>query len=134
MAQILLVEDAPDNRNIAELILLDAGHTVICVGDGVSAITTAADLQPDVILMDLSIPRIDGWEATRLLKMDPLTSEIPVIAFTAHALPNDIERAHAAGCAAVIAKPFEIDFFLGQVNAMLRPEANERSRAHGERA
>ena len=134
MAQVLLVEDAPDNRNIAELILLDAGHTVICVSDGVSAIAAAADLQPDVILMDLSIPRIDGWEATRLLKMDPLTSDIPVIAFTAHALPNDIERAHAAGCSSVIAKPFEIDFFLKQVNAMLPSQVSERSRAHGERS
>lgn len=129
MAQILLVEDAPDNRNIAELILVDAGHTVFSVTDGVSALIAAADIQPDVILMDLSIPRLDGWEATRRLKLNPTTSAIPVIAFTAHALPNDIERAHAAGCSSVIAKPFEIDFFLKQINALLGPEAGERSRA-----
>ena len=133
MAQILLVEDAPDNRNIAELILLDAGHTVVSVTDGVSAIAAAVDIHPDVILMDLSIPRIDGWEATRRLKLDPATSSIPVIAFTAHALPNDIERAHAAGCDSVIATPFEIDFFLKQINALLGPLASEHSRARGER-
>ena len=133
MAQILLVEDAPDNRNIAELILLDAGHTVISVADGVSALAAASDVHPDVILMDLSIPRLDGWEATRLLKLNPATSSIPVIAFTAHALPNDIERAHAVGCSSVIAKPFEIDFFLKQINALLGAKASEHSRARGER-
>ncbi|MBS1966709.1 MAG: response regulator [Chloroflexi bacterium SZAS-1] len=127
MAHILLVEDAPDNRNIAELILLDAGHTVVSVGDGASALSAAASLQPDIILMDLSLPRLDGWEATRRLKQDPATRDIPVIAFTAHALPNDLDRARAVGCSAVIAKPFEIDTFLNQINGFIRPPL-ERSR------
>lgn len=127
MAHILLVEDAPDNRNIAELILLDAGHTVVSVGDGASALSAAASLQPDIILMDLSLPRLDGWEATRRLKQDPATRDIPVIAFTAHALPNDLDRARAVGCSSVIAKPFEIDTFLNQINSCIRPPL-ERSR------
>ena len=126
MARILIVEDAPDNRTIAELILIDAGHAVISVGDGASALTAAAKNHPDVILMDLSLPRLDGWEATRRLKSNPATRDIPVIAFTAHALPNDIERAHACGCTAIIAKPFEIDFFLSQINSLLAPNSIER--------
>ena len=129
MAHILLVEDAPDNRNIAELILLDAGHTVVRMADGVSAISTAAHVQPDLILMDLSLPYLDGWEATRQLKANPATCAIPVIAFTAHALPTDIARARAAGCDSVIAKPFEIAFFLSQINALVGPHAAERGAA-----
>ena len=127
MAHILIVEDAPDNRNIAELILRDAGHTVTSVGDGASALLAATAAQPDVILMDLSLPRLDGWETTRRLKADPTTRDIPVIAFTAHILPNDIDRARAAGCDSVIAKPFEIDFFLGQTSALIRPRARSRA-------
>lgn len=130
MAHILIVEDAPDNRNIAELILLDAGHTVVSVSDGASALTAAAHIQPDVILMDLSLPRVDGWEATRRLKSNPATSAIPVIAFTAHTLPADLERARAAGCSSVIAKPFEIDFFLKQINALVGRVPVERGHSH----
>ena len=127
MAHILIVEDAPDNRNIAELILRDAGHTVTSVGDGASALLAATAAQPDVILMDLSLPRLDGWETTRRLKADPTTRDIPVIAFTAHILPNDIDRARAAGCDSVIAKPFEIDFFLKQINLLIERRPLERS-------
>jgi two-component system, cell cycle response regulator DivK len=127
MAHILIVEDSPDNRNIAELILRDAGHTVVSVSDGPSAIIAANDDGPDVILMDLSIPRIDGWETTRRLKSDPATCDIPVIAFTAHILPSDLDRARAAGCDSVISKPFEIDFFLGQINALICKKGRTRT-------
>lgn len=129
MAHILIVEDAPDNRTIAELILRDAGYNVTSVSDGASALVAAAAKHPDVILMDLSLPHLDGWEATRRLKSDPATSDIPVIAFTAHALPNDIERARACGCSSIIAKPFEIDYFLSQVRAFVKQRPIERS--HG---
>jgi CheY-like chemotaxis protein len=131
MAHILVVEDARDNRTIAELILQSAGHTVVSVGDGASAVGVAASTHPDAILMDLSLPRLDGWEATRRLKSDPATCDIPVIAFTAHTLPSDIERARAAGCATVIAKPFEIDFFLAQINSLLNQRSAEKSRKVG---
>jgi two-component system cell cycle response regulator DivK len=131
MAHILVVEDARDNRTIAELILRSAGHTVVSVGDGASAVGVAASSHPDAILMDLSLPRLDGWEATRRLKSNPATRDIPVIAFTAHTLPSDIERARAAGCATVIAKPFEIDFFLAQINALLTQRPATKSRKVG---
>ena len=129
MAHILVVEDARDNRTIAELILQSAGHTVVSVGDGASAVAMAASTRPDAILMDLSLPQLDGWEATRRLKANPSTKDIPVIAFTAHTLPSDLERARAAGCATVIAKPFEIDFFLAQIDALLAEKLYEKSRA-----
>ena len=131
MAHILIVEDAPDNRAIAELILQSAGHTVISVGDGASAVCIAATSRPDAILMDLSLPKLDGWEATRQLKAHPATRDIPVIAFTAHILPSDLERARAAGCATVIAKPFEIDVFLAQIAALIDQHSRVRSRRVG---
>jgi len=131
MAHILVVEDTPDNRNIAELILLDAGHTVVSVGDGASGILAAKKTRPDVILMDLSLPRLDGWEATRRLKSNPSTRDIPVIAFTAHILPGDLDRAMAAGCAAVIAKPFEIDLFLNEIETLRRRDRGDRDRGVG---
>jgi CheY-like chemotaxis protein len=127
MAHILIVEDAPDNRNIAELILRDAGYTVTSVGDGASAIASAVDSPPDAILMDLSLPRLDGWETTRRLKADPNTCAIPVIAFTAHILPRDLDRARDAGCDAVIAKPFEIDFFLAQIRSLIEQKQQTRT-------
>ena len=129
MAHILVVEDARDNRTIAELILQSAGHTVVSVGDGASAVKVAASTHPDAILMDLSLPQLDGWEATRRLKANAATCDIPVIAFTAHTLPSDLDRALAAGCARVIAKPFEIDFFLAQIDALLAQKRYEKSRA-----
>jgi two-component system, cell cycle response regulator DivK len=131
MAHILIVEDAPDNRTIAELILQNAGHTVVSVGDGASAVCVAVITQPDAILMDLSLPQLDGWEATRRLKANPATRDIPVIAFTAHILPSDLDRARAAGCATVIAKPFEIDVFLAQIDALLDQHSRVRSRRVG---
>ena len=131
MAHILIVEDAPDNRTIAELILQSAGHTVVSVGDGASAVCIAVSTRPDAILMDLSLPHLDGWEATRRLKANPATRDIPVIAFTAHILPSDLERARAAGCETVIAKPFEIDVFLAQIATLLDQHSHMRSRRVG---
>ncbi|MFL5801335.1 MAG: response regulator [Roseiflexaceae bacterium] len=119
MAYILLVEDTQDNREIAEIILRDAGHTVLSVADGASGMVAAVTAQPDLILMDLALPKIDGWEATRRIKANPATRDIPVIAFTAHVLQEEAERAHAAGCAAVIAKPFEIDILLRQIDTLI---------------
>jgi CheY-like chemotaxis protein len=122
MAYILLVEDTQDNRAIAELILRDAGHTVLSVADGESGMAAAAALHPDLILMDLALPFVDGWEATRRLKADPATRDIPVVAFTAHVLQEDADRAREAGCVAVIAKPFEIDTLLGQIDALVEQQ------------
>ena len=119
MACILIVEDTADIRKVVELILDDAGHTVTSVCNGEQSIITAAHAQPDVILMDLALPSMDGWEATRRLKADPATREIPVIAFTANVMPDATEHAFKAGCSAVITKPFEIDALLGQIETCL---------------
>lgn len=129
MAHILVIEDTRDNREIAELILRHAGHTVVSATDGASGMEIASTTRPDLILMDLSLPQLDGWEATRRLKADPATRDIPVIAFTAHVTGAEQARAHAAGCAAVIAKPFDIDGFVRQVEQLLA--ARMRSRIIG---
>ena len=126
MASILLVEDASDIRYIVELLLQNVGYTVISVNDGVDAVQRAQQQPPDLIVMDLALPRLDGWEATRQLKEWESTRHIPVLAFTAHALPDEIERAKAVGCAAVITKPFEITTFLDTIDRLLHT-AHERS-------
>lgn len=120
MAHILVVEDTHDNRQVAELILRDAGHTVLSAADGASGVAVAAASRPDLILMDLALPHMDGWEATRRLKADPATRDIPVIAFTAHVLQDDARRARDAGCVALIPKPFEIDDLLQQIEVLLK--------------
>jgi two-component system, cell cycle response regulator DivK len=120
MASILIIEDNADNRELTELILAEAGHTVTSAKDGVRGLYLAARDQPDVILMDLALPKVDGWAATEHLKAYPVTEHIPVIAFTAHVREEDIERARAAGCVAVVAKPFDIDVLLDEIAAVER--------------
>jgi two-component system, cell cycle response regulator DivK len=119
MASILLVEDASDIRSIVELLLEQVGHTVVSVADGLSALRVAAREQPDLVVMDLALPGLNGWQATQQLKANAATRHIPVLAFTAHVLPDEIERAIAAGCAAVITKPFEIETFLEEIARLL---------------
>src|SRR3954464_8817353 len=89
---ILLVEDNEDNRIIYSTVLRHLGYEVVEAEDGVQAVALARSLQPDLILMDISIPELDGWEATRILRRDVATSAIPIIALTAHALPDDRAR------------------------------------------
>ena len=86
MAHILVVEDTHDNREVAELILRDAGHTVVSAQDGVSGVAAATTDHPDLILMDLSLPGVDGWSTTRDFKSDPDLKAIPIIALTAHVM------------------------------------------------
>lgn len=104
---ILLVEDNEDNRIIYTTVLRHVGFDVIEAHDGVQAIALARSERPDLILMDISIPRIDGWEATRILRQDPDTRDIPIIALTAHALHDDRERAVQVGFTSYLAKPVE---------------------------
>ena len=105
--RILLVEDHEDNRNIYRTILEHYGYQVVLAMDGQNGIRLAREEQPDLILMDLSIPVVDGWAATRLLKSDDATRAIPVIALSAHALEEDRARAREAGCDGYLAKPVE---------------------------
>ena len=101
------MEDNEDNRIIYSTVLRHTGYVVVEAHDGVQAVALARSVRPDLILMDISIPEIDGWEATKILRLDPLTRDIPIIALTAHALADDRERASAVGFTSYLAKPIE---------------------------
>ena len=119
MARILIVEDNPDNMTLTVLLLESAGHTVLSAVDAEAGLTLARDQQPDLILMDIQLPGMDGLQATALLKGDPATLAIPVIALTALAMKGDEERIRAAGCDGYIAKPMGVKDFLTSVATQL---------------
>ena len=119
MAKVLIVEDNPANMTLAIFLLESAGHAVIHATDAEAGLTLARDDQPDLILMDIQLPGMDGLEATRLLKEDDATRGIPVIALTALAMKGDEERIRAAGCDGYIAKPLAYKDFLATVSARL---------------
>ena len=105
MSTILVIEDNAANLKLAALLLNHAGHTVITAMDAESGVVTARREVPDLVLMDVQLPGMDGYQATALLKADPATAGIPVIVLTALAMKADEERSHAAGCDAYITKP-----------------------------
>src|SRR5687767_269440 len=119
MAKILIVEDNPANMKLAIFLLQSAGHIVISATDAELGLMLARDAQPDLILMDIQLPGMDGLEATALLKRDDATSAIPVIALTALAMKGDEERIRAAGCDGYIEKPMGIHSFLATIGAQL---------------
>lgn len=123
MPKILLVEDNELNRNMLERRLLRKGFQVILAANGEESIAKAAQDSPDLILMDLSLPGIDGWEATRRIKADNETAVIPIIALTAHAMTGDREKALAAGCDDYDSKPVELERLLGKIQRLL-PQAS----------
>ena len=125
MPKILLVEDNQMNRDMLSRRLKRAGYGVILAIDGREAISMARSEMPDLILMDLSLPNLDGWEATRRLKADGATKQIPVIALTAHALVDDREKALAAGCDDYDTKPVEFKRLLGKIENLLAREATK---------
>jgi two-component system, cell cycle response regulator DivK len=104
---VLLVDDYADNREAYALYLRFKGYRVVEAADGHQALERAFRTRPQIIIMDLSLPGLDGWEATRTLKQDPRTQEVPVIALTGHALEGQSESARAAGCDAFLTKPCE---------------------------
>lgn len=104
--RILVIEDQEDNRRILRDVLTAAGYELIEAEDGEGGLAAAAAHRPDLILMDIQLPGLDGYEATRRLKADPVLRAIPVIAVTSYALSGDDERARAAGCDAYVTKPF----------------------------
>jgi len=127
MAKVLIVEDNPANMTLAIFLLESAGHVVINATDAEAGLTLARDEQPQLILMDIQLPGMDGLEATRLRKQDDATRGIPVIALTALAMKGDEERIRAAGCDGYIAKPLAYKDFLAIVSARLgtpSPEGN----------
>jgi len=119
---ILLVEDHEDNRIVYRTMLEHFGYTVLLAGDGAEGVRLAREQHPDLILMDVSIPVMDGWEATRTLKADPATARIPIIALTAHALAADRQRADEVGCDGYLAKPVEPRRVLEEVRRFLGDE------------
>jgi len=124
--KILYVEDNEDNIYMLKNRLSRAGFTVVVAVDGGLGVSMAAAEQPDLILMDMSLPVLDGWEATRRIKAAPETRRIPVIALTAHAMSGDRERALAAGCDDFDTKPVELPRLLGKIRALLPPEPAPR--------
>jgi len=114
-----VVEDNPANMTLATFLLKSAGHTVLTATDAESGLTLARNEQPDLILMDIQLPGIDGLQATALLKADEATRAIPVIALTALAMKGDEERIRAAGCDGYIAKPLAYREFLAAISNLL---------------
>ena len=119
MPKLLLVEDNEDNRDMLSRRLVRKGYEVSIAVDGAEGIVKARDENPDLILMDMSLPIIDGWEATRQVKADPRTASTPVIALTAHAMAGDREKAVAAGCDDYDTKPVDLPRLLGKIEALL---------------
>lgn len=119
--RVLLVEDNEVNRYLAQYVLEQAGFVVRCAGDGAEALRLAAAEHPDLILMDLRMPVLDGYETTKRLKADPALAAIPVVALSAQAMPQERERALAAGCVAHIEKPIDPTRFAEQVRGYLKP-------------
>ena len=120
MAKILLVEDNEMNRDMLARRLERRGYQVVMAVDGDQGVRLAQEETPDLILMDMSLPVLDGWEATRQLRATPTTQAIPIIALTAHAMSGDREKALEAGCNDYDSKPIEFPRLLGKIEALLQ--------------
>jgi CheY-like chemotaxis protein len=119
MARILLVEDNEMNRDMLSRRLVRGGYEVIIAEDGARGVAIAMSDKPDLILMDMSLPVIDGWEATRRIKATPEISRIPIIALTAHAMAGDRDKALASGCDDYDTKPIELQRLLRKMETLL---------------
>lgn len=119
MPKLLLVEDNELNLDMLQRRLVRAGFEVVTATDGASGVAKAVSERPDLVLMDLSLPVLDGWESTRRIKSDPNTKQIPVIALTAHAMQDDLAKALAAGCDDFDTKPVDMNRLLTKVHAQL---------------
>ena len=119
MRKILIVEDNPENWDMLSRRLKRRGFEVVIAEDGEKGVAMARSEAPDLILMDMSLPELDGWEATRQIRADPRGATVPIIALTAHAMPGDREKALAAGCDDYDSKPIDLDRLLGKIQARL---------------
>lgn len=120
MAKILLVEDNEMNRDMLTRRLQRKGFTVCCAPDGPSGVSMALQEMPDLILMDVALGQMDGWEATQLIKRDPASRHIPIIALTAHALSSDRAKSVEVGCSDFDTKPVDLPRLLGKIEACLK--------------
>ena len=125
MAKLLLVEDNEVNRDMLSRRLLKQGFEVVCAVDGPSAIVSASAEQPDLILMDVALGEMSGWDATLVIKAEPKTAHIPIIALTAHALATDRSKSVEVGCCDFDTKPVDLPRLLGKIRASL-PEGAHR--------
>jgi CheY-like chemotaxis protein len=123
MARILLVEDNEMNRDMLSRRLQRRGYEVAMATDGQAGIDMAKSGEYDLVLMDMSLPEVDGWEATRRLREDPATKSLPIIALTAHAMSGDRDKAIEAGCDDYDTKPIELDRLLSKIEALLQRPA-----------
>lgn len=119
MIRVLLVEDNEMNRDMLSRRLQRRGFEVLIAVDGEAGIRMAESEQPDLILMDMSLPLIDGWDATRQIRINPVTRQIPILALTAHAMDGEREKAIAVGCNDYDTKPVELDRLLKKIEALL---------------
>ena len=117
--RVLVIEDTPDNRQIIRDLLTASGYEVIEAEDGAAGVAKAAEVRPDLILMDIQLPLVDGYEATRRIKADPALAHIPIIAVTSYAMSGDEAKTRAAGCNGYIAKPFSPRELLAMVRKFL---------------
>jgi CheY-like chemotaxis protein len=124
MAKILLVEDNEMNRDMLSRRLVKRGHELVIAIDGQQGLDLAAVANPDIILLDMSLPVVDGWEVARRLKGDPKTSSIPIIALTAHAMAGDREKCLEAGCEEYDTKPVNFKRLLGKIASVLEGETS----------
>lgn len=120
MPKLLIVEDNEMNRDMLSRRLQRSGYDIVIAVDGGEGVSVARSERPDLILMDMSLPEMDGWEATRRLKAAPETRSIPVIALSAHAMRGDREKALDAGCDDYDTKPVELPRLLGKIEALLK--------------
>ncbi len=127
MPRILLVEDNEINLDMLSRRLQRRGFEVLLAVDGAQGIEVAKNALPDLVLMDMDLPVVDGWEATRRLKADPATRAIPVIALTAHALQSDCDRAYRSGCDDFATKPIEFAALLDKISRALAARPRERA-------
>jgi CheY-like chemotaxis protein len=124
MPKILLIEDNEMNRDMLSRRLQRKGHEVLIAVDGIQGVELAQTQNPDLILMDMSLPVLDGWEATQQLKAAPETSGIPIIALTAHAMAGDREKCLEVGCDDYDTKPVEFSRLLGKIQALLEKKVS----------
>lgn len=119
MTTILIIEDNAANMKLASLLLINAGHTLLCASDAETGLALTRTHRPDLILMDIQLPGMDGLAATTLLKQDPDTAAIPIIALTAMAMKEDREKTRVAGCDAYISKPLRYKELYETINTLL---------------
>ena len=121
MAKILLIEDTEMNRDMLSRRLVRRGHEITTAFDGPAGIASATETRPDLILMDISLPGMDGWEATKVLRSQSETASIPIIALTAHAMESDRRRSIEVGCNDFDTKPVDLARLLVKIDALLAP-------------